>query len=82
MRFELPKFRPGRAVFGGDQAQVRPLVTCATCGYVLCGCGSCHSQECNETCQYSPEESARITQANVEMSENLRNLLANRLKDE
>lgn len=80
MRFELPKFRPGRAIFGGDQAQTRPLSTCAACGYVLCSCGSCHSEECNETCQHTAEESARITQANVEMSEYLRNLLANRLE--
>ena len=81
MRFELPKFRLGRQIFGGKNAQTRPLNLCPICNYVLCGCGSCHSEECHQECQYTPEESERITQANVEMSEHLKNLLANRLED-
>lgn len=75
----LPSFRPGRAIFGGDHAQVRPLSVCSACRYVLCGCGNCHSQECNEQCLYTAEESEQVAQANAAMSEHLRNLLANRL---
>ena len=80
-RFELPKFRPGKQVFGGDQAQTQPLSICTACKHVLCGCGNCHSQQCNKECLYTSEESTYIAQANAEMSENLRNMLATRLPD-
>jgi len=26
--------------------------TCGSCGYVLCSCGGCHSQQCGEMCIY------------------------------
>jgi len=34
------------------QTHTHALSLCPSCGYVLCSCGNCHSQECNEICRY------------------------------
>ncbi len=56
-RIEIPKFYiPDgvRVVMGSDEVEQysHALRVCGSCGYVLCSCGGCHSQQCNDACSY------------------------------
>lgn len=55
----LPKFIvPSNLSERIAQQQVRPLAICPKCGYVLCNCGNCHSEECLEECLHDAGGSA------------------------
>ena len=41
------------------QQATRPLAVCSTCKYALCSCGGCHSQECEQPCDYDEREVTR-----------------------
>ncbi|MBV9256783.1 MAG: hypothetical protein JO215_02065 [Ktedonobacteraceae bacterium] len=79
MRFlRLPKLMVSSNLPNGDQITVRPLQKCSACRYVLCSCGKCHSEACQETCLY---ESGELQEPDFEgMSERLKEMLRNRLE--
>jgi hypothetical protein len=77
MKFiHLPRFTISPQVEAHVPIQ-RPLSTCEHCQYVLCSCGHCHSQACQEACLY---ETGALAEPDFQgMSDHLRQMLENQL---
>ncbi len=44
--------RPGEFILYDEEDGPPSWSTCSTCAHVLCSCGNCHSQQCNELCRH------------------------------